>query len=62
MTVIPILKSALGDFAGALAVPTLEPMDYRLRPIDRSSAVTDGALDRNAIKIVCELVHLRAAY
>jgi hypothetical protein len=58
MAVIPILEPALGDFAGALAVSTIEPNDRRFRTTDYSLAVTDGAPDRNIIKIVGGLAHL----
>jgi hypothetical protein len=61
MTVIPILVSALGDFAGVLAVPTIEPKYRRIRTADYSLAVTDWARERNVIKIVGALIHVRAA-
>ena len=60
MMVIPILEPALGDFAGALAVSTIEPNDRRFRTTVYSLAVTDWASDRYVIKIVCRLVHLKA--
>ena len=61
MMVIPILEPALGDFAGALAVSTIEPNDRRFRTTVYSLAVTHWACDRYVIKIVCRLVHLKAA-
>ena len=61
MVVIPILKSALGDLAGTLAVSTIEPNDRRFRPTDHSLPVTGRARDRNMIKIVFGLVHRKAA-
>ena len=61
MVLIPVLKSALGDLAGTFAVSTVEPSDRRFRPTDHSLPVTDWALDLNMIKIVCGLVHLKAA-
>ena len=61
MMVIPILEPALRDFAGALAVSTIKPNDRRFRTTVYSLAVTHWACDRYVIKIVCRLVHLKAA-
>ena len=61
MMVIPILEPPLGDFAGALAVSTIEPNDRRFRTTVYSFAVTDWACDRYVIKIGCRLVHPKAA-
>jgi hypothetical protein len=58
MAVIPILEPALRNFAGALAVSTVEPNDRRFRTTDYLLAVTDGAPDRNTFKIVSGLAHL----
>jgi hypothetical protein len=61
MVVIPILKLALGDLAGTLAVSTIEPTDRRFRPTDHSLAGTGRARDRNMLKIDWGLVQLKAA-
>ncbi len=61
MVLVPVLKSALGDLAGTVAVATIEPNERRFWPKDHSLAITVWAPDLNSIKIVCGLVHLKAA-
>ena len=57
VAIVPILKPALGDLAGAPTVSTIEPCDRRFRTADHFLAVTGRTFDRKMLKIVCGLVH-----